>query len=394
MAIFQCNGTISTLDAIFNIGYGSILPILFLISLFLNPIVFVYNNRQRASVGSLLFQLLAISDFMTCFYQPLVLSRALLNSTASTEKQEPTNLRIASTIIIAAVIFGSGMLTNLLSITRYIKIKYTFFKVSRKAVIIFALCNFIVFDGAMLSLLLSSDTQYFDDRIQMVWYDLDTGSIILIALFGVQSLLATFSSIATVHELRKGVKARDRSIKQTTCKTRTEKMKKRLAAQRRSGLTVLLMSVGNMVLVGFGIMYVIIKAGNFDEAACPNNTLYDFTVFNLFGFIPIFLSAINPLVVTFRSSGVKAMLMGRQRPSTCDGTGGQGDTTGNPRLSSTAPIRQYLRSVSAPPEQRQGRSSLLVIQNFSALIKSSSTVSVTPANEDSPRLSRSVSCRE
>jgi hypothetical protein len=343
-------------------------------------------------VGSLLFQLLAISDFMTCIYQPIVLSRALLSPPAHSEFEEPTNLRIASTVIMAAVIFGSGMLTNLLSITRYIKIKYTFFKVSRKAVIIFAFCHFVLFDGAIITLLLISDTQYFDKRIQMVWYDLDTWSVLLIAVFGVQSLLATFTSTATVYELRKGIRARGKSIKLTTCKTRSEKMKKRLAAQRRSGFTVLLMSTGNMVLVGFGLMYVVIKLGHFDEADCPDNKLYDITVFNLFGFTPIFLSAINPLVVTFRSSGVKAMLQGRQRPSTGDGTGGQGETTGTARISTTAINRQYLRSASAPIEQRQGRSSLLVIQNFSALIKSSSSVSVAPV-EESAELSRSASCK-
>ena len=395
MAIFQCNGTISTLDAVFNIGYGSFLPFLFLISLFLNPIIFVYNYRQRESVGSLLFQLLAVSDFITCLYQPLLLSRAMLRSPQNSGDGEPTNLRIASTVIMAAVIFGSGLLTNLLSITRYIKIKYTFVQVSRKAVIAFAFCNFILFDGAITTLLLSSDTQYFDRRIQMVWYDLDTWSILLIGLFGLQSLLATCSSIATVHELRKGVRARDKSIKQTTCKTRSEKMKKRLAAQKRSGFTVLLMSVGNMALVGFGCMYIVIKVGNFDEMECPKDKLYDFTVFNLFGFIPIFLSALNPLVVTIRSSGVKAMLSGSMRPSTADGTGGQADTTGNnPRVSTTTAVnRQYLRSVSAPVE-RPGRNGLLVIQNFSALIRSSSSVSVAPVPE-SPQLSRSrsMSCK-
>ena len=167
MAIFHCNGTVSALDAAFNIGYGSILPLLFLISLILNPIIFIYNYKQRASVGSLLFQLLAVSDFMTCLYQPLVLSSALLSSRAGSMSRKPNNLRIASTVVIAAVIFGSGMLTNLLSITRYIKIKYTFFKVNRKAVIVFAICNFILFDGAIITLLLSSSTQYFDERIQM-----------------------------------------------------------------------------------------------------------------------------------------------------------------------------------------------------------------------------------
>ena len=395
MAIFQCNGTISTLDAVFNIGYGSFLPFLFLISLFLNPIIFVYNYRQRESVGSLLFQLLAVSDFITCLYQPLLLSRAMLRSPQNSGDGKPTNLRIASTVVMAAVIFGSGLLTNLLSITRYIKIKYTFVQVSRKAVIAFAFCNFILFDGAITTLLLSSDTQYFDRRIQMVWYDLDTWSILLIGLFGLQSLLATCSSIATVHELRKGVRARDKSIKQTTCKTRSEKMKKRLAAQKRSGFTVLLMSVGNMALVGFGCMYIVIKVGNFDEMECPKDKLYDFTVFNLFGFIPIFLSALNPLVVTIRSSGVKAMLSGSMRPSTADGTGGQADTTGNnPRVSTTTAVnRQYLRSASAPVE-RPGRNGLLVIQNFSALIRSSSSVSVAPVPE-SPQLSRSrsMSCK-
>ena len=404
MAIFHCNGTVSALDAAFNIGYGSILPLLFLISLILNPIIFIYNYKQRASVGSLLFQLLAVSDFMTCLYQPLVLSSALLSSRAGSMSRKPNNLRIASTVVIAAVIFGSGMLTNLLSITRYIKIKYTFFKVNRKAVIVFAICNFILFDGAIITLLLSSSTQYFDERIQMVWYDLDYWSIILIALFGVQSLLATFTSIATVHELRKGVRARDRSIKQVRSKTKTEKMKRRVATQKRSGFTVLLMSAGNMLLVVFGIIYIVIKAGNFDGNTCPQKKLYDITVFNLFGFIPIFLSAINPLVVTFRSSGVKAMLLGQQRPSTAgDGTGNQGDTTGNGRLSSTVPRiinRQYLRSASAPPERRSGRNSLFVIQNFSALIRSVSSASVAPEPEESlpvnsqinSQINRSVSC--
>lgn len=372
MAIFSCNGTITTVDFFLNTLYGCLLPLTFLTSLFLNPVIFYYNFKQRSSVGSLLFQLLALSDFITCLYQPIVLSVELWSPHVGTVKHSTSPIKIASTLVVAAVIFGSGVLTNLLALTRYIKIKYPFICIKRKVVVAVAVLNLAIFWGVMAALILTSGTKYFDTRIQLVWYQAHIiESMVMLALFGIQSLAATATSIATVYELRKGKEAEDVKLQEGKTGVRREVVKRKTASQTRGGLTILIMNLGNMTLVLFVVIFMAETLGNIDPSGCSK--LYSFTVFNMVGFIPIALSALNPLIITFRSSGVRAMLLGH----IIDFTPPLGDTTlyGRSVPSPLPANRKYLRNNSTP--RREG-SGALVIHNLSSILKSASTTSVVP----------------
>ena len=154
-------------DHVLNYSYGLLLPLTFIISLLLNPLIFLYNFRKRPSVASLLFQSLTISDFITCLYQPILLLRALWEPGVPAIEGKPTAIQIISTVVMTTVIFGSGMLTHLLSITRYIKIRHPFVNIKRRYVFVYLLLNFVTFEAGLLTLLLTSRSTHFDIRIQV-----------------------------------------------------------------------------------------------------------------------------------------------------------------------------------------------------------------------------------
>ena len=374
MAVFSCNGNITDVDVVLNNLYGCLLPLTFLTSLFLNPVIFLYNYKQRPSVGSLLFQLLAISDFITCLYQPIVLSYELWDPRVKPIEQSTSVLKIVSTLIMAAVIFGSGVITNLLALTRYIKIRYPFICIKRKVVLVLAITNLAVFWGITTVLIFTSGTKYFDMRMQLIWYQAHTiESVVMLGLFGTQSFAATATSIATVVELRKGQRKENGKLREGETSASVERNKKKQSSQSKGGLTILMMNLGNMTLVLFVAIFIAETLGNIDPGGCSR--LSNFTVFNMVGFIPIALSAINPFIITWRSSGVKAMILRHF----IDFTGPHGDTTCNGR-SVPSPLpgnrKYHQRSTSAPPRETNG---ILVIQNLSYLLKSASASSVLPA---------------
>ena len=336
MVVFHHNTTIKLSDKFLNYGYGAALPFCFLVSTALNPIVVLHNARRNQNVSTLLFQLLAVSDFITNIYQPIFMAYLLLMKAISVE-EEPTPLHYISTILMAWVKQGSGMLTTLLSITRYIKIKSPFCIVNRKFILLYIAMNFIYFDVGFPVILLTSDECYIDRRVGYVWHDmkkmLDLWACILLAPFAIHSLVAIVTSILTVYCLR------NRSeLSGTNCN-------KSMRYQRKSCLTILILNAGNMMLFLCCVTYLFLKyLGKENDVAWSN--VYDLILFNLFGFIPIFLSALNPLIITLRSTSMKQLILRKNRIVTSIVlTEAETNTIKN---LSTNQDRIFMRSMSAP----------------------------------------------
>ena len=122
MALFSEGGT--TLP---DITVLLTLLLLMTTSTLLNPLVFLYNYRKPLSVPSFLYQVLALFDTLTCLIIPLNSGLYIMKV-----EEDPCNgvkvttWRQILTVVIWDVMYTPVMVVSVLTICRYIKIRYPF----------------------------------------------------------------------------------------------------------------------------------------------------------------------------------------------------------------------------------------------------------------------------
>ena len=79
----------------------------------------------------------------------------------------------------------------------------------------------------------------------------------------------------------------------------SSRQERKIQSEKRGSMTILLMNIGNFVMFAFNVVYVFMKV------RINNCFLFDFIKFFTWCFLPLSLSALNPLIIVIRSTGFK-----------------------------------------------------------------------------------------
>ena len=127
----------TAVDKAGNYILGVTMILSFIISLVLNPTVFYFNYQQpnKMKITRVLFMVLAVSDFLTNIYQPLYVARNALTTEVLPLIRRATRQEQAHTMILMACGYSSMISTVLISVCRFIKVKYPFYEIRGKLVL-------------------------------------------------------------------------------------------------------------------------------------------------------------------------------------------------------------------------------------------------------------------
>ena len=274
-----------------DITFSLLLTLSFLSSLLLNPLVFLYHHQQH-SITALLFQLLSLSDFLTNIYHPLLITYNLLKPGLDPVHRPATLPEQLLTAMLWTLTNVSGIITTLLSITRYISIKFVFYKLNKHYMLIY-LCVYTLslFTSVNLAVFKNSEPQWLS-CIQGVEAEILRLQDIVNIWHVSHYLLAAVTSLLTVYELRK--------IRLTSLQPRP--------AQLKGNFLILILA-----LINFSEPIILIyNMFNYRELDHYNN-IPQVTKFIGVCFLPLFLSALNPVIIVSCSSGVRNMVIGWRR---------------------------------------------------------------------------------
>ena len=277
----------STADYVLNYSFGAIFILIFIGSLILNPMVFLYNHKQKQSLATMLFQFVSLVDFMTNLYHPVAVAVRLFKTEVDTIRNA-SSLQIAYSIYIAPLAQSSGMATTLLAITRYIQIRSPFCNVRKHLVLAYAIGYIAFLYTSYIYVFTTSDIIIWQPSVQNAWHvvqGMDIWAIAFTIPYNIHCFLAAVTSGLTIKKLWG-----------TDIKSNGSK---RLQAQRRGSLTILIMNIGNLLVFLCTLFYMGLKM------AKVNSSLFNFLKFFTFAFLPLALSAVNPLILILRSTGFK-----------------------------------------------------------------------------------------
>ena len=283
---------------------GITMILAFLISTALNPFTFLFNYHQdgRLKTTRVLFMLLAISDFLTNIYRPLQIGYRFLSPEVYPFVRASTVAEQVETIIFRSILFSSQVLTMLISICRFINVKFPFYKLSGKVVMMVITVSIL---GCML--IYFSFTVGIPGKSTSYFFLFSQGAAVLgkpskaYLIFTIQNAFVcilgaagVLSSLLTVHCLmnKKGRTSNEEST----------------VTLRKSSQAVLIMNIGNAVMNAIQVAY-----------SCYAFQSPFIAVLGAFG-MAIILSALNPLIRiclcqrirNFVSKKVKKDMIGKQ----------------------------------------------------------------------------------
>ena len=272
MAIFD-DVRYPSLSASLNYIFAVQLPLIFLLSLLLNPLVFVYNHKRKRGIAATLFQLQAVFDFLTNLYQPIILSAALVSDFSGWRW-------VGLTALHGPLIQTASLVTTVMPITRCIKITSPFYQIRRGLIVCYCVAVPTGLAVGYTLALATAPSLRFDPYIQLVVWDTGDAPDLWMACLTLPYILHTLAALlATMVTVR--------------CLSR----KAGTSLHRRGVVTVLIMNVGNFTLFTSTIFYLCMKLSD------GHSLLYRVSKFLSLSYLPFLISALNPLVVATRSRG-------------------------------------------------------------------------------------------
>jgi hypothetical protein len=186
MAIFSQGGT-SYPDILVTIY----LVICFAISICLNPTVFIYNWKKKNSVPVFLFRCMAVNDFLTCIFIPIKVVIEAVDSECSIREEgwndgrscirrrrlENSAPLMLYSFVTWHLIFTPNFIAALMAICRFIQIKFPFFPLQLKHLIIPS----VIFGAYTIGL--SGYVSFHSDSIYEVNKQIRTGGFKFDSLF-------------------------------------------------------------------------------------------------------------------------------------------------------------------------------------------------------------------
>jgi len=276
---------------------GITMILAFLISTALNPFTFLFNYHQdgRLKTTRVLFMLLAISDFLTNIYRPLQIGYRFLSPEVYPFVRVSTVADQVEALVFKFFMFSSLILTTFISICRFINVKFPFYKLSGKVVMMVITISIL---GCMLIYysvtvgIPRKSTSYFYLLCQMtsaadepitgyLWFIIQNVLVCILGAAGVLSSLLTVNCLMN----KKGRTSNEESTV-TLCK---------------SSQAVLIMNIGNAVMIAIQVAYSYYGS----QAPLIN-------VLGAFG-MAVILSALNPLMRICLCQEIKDFILKRCR---------------------------------------------------------------------------------
>ena len=271
---------------------GGLMILAFLTSTLLNPLTFLFNFNQtgRLKVSRVLFMLLSVSDFLTNIYHPLQTGYRFVSPTVYPFVSEATVMQQLETQVFRIVKFSSLILTAIISILRFINVKYPFYNVSSK--IIAGVCCICLIEGVVVSFNITSGMQQPNLPQFFLFCQLVTNELPLnqykpfmahnafVCLVATAGVICSLLTVVTLMRKKKHVTNQDSSD-----------------TLRKSSLVILVMNVGNVIMLTVQITYM------YYGVMVPM-----VTVLGSFG-LTIVLSALNPLIRICSSTEIKDFIV-------------------------------------------------------------------------------------
>ena len=286
------------LDILSNYIFAAFLILTFFFSSLLNPLSFLYHYNQRSTFPTILFQLLAISDFLTNIYRPIDVTYQLLKPGISHLHSENTRILFYPLTLTSILLRNtSSMIVAVLSLSRYIAVKNPFYKIKKlhMRLMFWAMGMFIVCDVMFYTYYFLTINMKWERYLQLLWPSNNTLSVWVYSVFAsIQELWLTigvFISILTIYELWKYRPGSDQ------CSRR---------AKKRSALNIFLMNLANIpVMVLWEPIVIEALTGR------NRNNHYHVLGFVISAFLPMFLSGFNPVIILACSADFKQWVRGR-----------------------------------------------------------------------------------
>eukprot|EP00116_Pleurobrachia_bachei_P006571 sb/3466833/ len=277
MAIFD-DDRYPRLSSTLNIVFAAQLPVIFSLSLILNPLVFIYNRSRKRGIAATLFQLQAVFDFLTNVYQPIILTIALAGTESKIRCQWIT-------AVLAPLVQTASLITSLMSVARCIKIISPFYPIRTSVLVVYSVVMVLGLALGYTLALVTASALRWDPYIQLVVWNSGEGAVdlwmaCLTIPYLVHTLLAVVATMVTVRHLHR----KSPRIPRDTL-------------HRRGIVTVVIMNIGNFTLFICSLFYYCLKLTD------GVSLVYKVSKFLSLGYLPFLISALNPLVVATRSRG-------------------------------------------------------------------------------------------
>ncbi|KAL5250744.1 hypothetical protein ACHWQZ_G016471 [Mnemiopsis leidyi] len=244
-----------------------------------NPVAFCYNRSQRQTIAALLFQMLAVADFLTNSTFPFVIMSTLLSKDVKPIRDDSTLTKELWSIFNITIISISAILTSLLSITRYMKIIKPFIRFRIRPLLIYIGLNtlYLVVVLCRNIILCGPGESYWLRFQQLSWRESGIAWQMPVAIpYLGHCLVSLITSTLTIYHLQR---------------TRNSVVTETRAKCRQSSYAIVLMNLGNTLFL------ILITSSTVLYITNPM-MIYQLLKMNFMKdcFSPCLLSAANPII--------------------------------------------------------------------------------------------------
>ena len=304
---------------------GTILILMFLLSTFLNPIVFLHYWKLPSTIPNILYRLLAFSDFSANVIRPLLNAFMHFTPNVLTEVLSETTIRsnIFTVIIIMSMTLSIASVA-LLAVTRAIKIQWPFYRVKKRMVFCWlgsvALLQFVV----TLSFI-SEDRNLVRDFIcsgtsVSIKVDLGNGkerlrlsarTLMAAFLMYFHAFISVIVSIWAIVSLAIAIKLSKLTKNNATSSRNDPEHKHKTAFQK---ILTKFKSCRAIIMVNFTSMMMVISAATMvvrSQATQigPENVGHCRIAYTVNVIVPSIMSATNPFILVWNNEDLRARLM-------------------------------------------------------------------------------------
>ena len=293
MAVFYNSSATSSTYLYIDYTFGTLCIFLSILSLFLNGIIFLFFYPAKTVLANL-YKTLAISDLLTLSVHPLIMAFNFFNKDPG--RSVPIELLIISSLVTYNVINLSGYITTLMCLYRLLAVKYPFMVVSelKNRMIIMGLIVMSVAIGVCQ--IYASDLNW-NQKVQLLSPKMGKTSNATSSKIKTMRFVQTFNMVNGLFSILV-------SLVTMVLLLITLKKTQYRDSIIRTGNTIMILNLVYCV----GLIYLLILPflGKYRK-----EDWYGVVHFAGFPFIPMALSAVNPLIIVFRSSDLKGYITKR-----------------------------------------------------------------------------------
>ena len=307
---------------------GTILILLFLLSTFLNPIVFFHYWKLPSTIPNILYRILAFSDFSANVIRPLLNAYMHFSPNVLTEVLSETTIRsnIFTVIIIMSMTLSIASVA-LLAVTRAIKIQWPFYRL-KKRMVFYWLGSVAILQFVVSLSFISEDRNLVRDfvcsgtSVSIKVIDLGNGkerirlsvrTIMAAFLMYFHAFISVVVSIWAIASLAIAIKLSKvtKHVNNATSNLNEPKHKPKGAFQK---ILTKFKSCRAIIMVNFTSMMMVISAATMVARSQatqigPENVGHCRVAYTVNVIVPSIMSATNPFILVWYNEDLRARLM-------------------------------------------------------------------------------------